>query len=275
MPNNFSASSSPAGGGADSQASDSVLIQLEGVTKQYGDKWAVRGLDLKLRAGEVYAFLGPNGAGKTTTIKMITGLLRPTAGVIRVAGFDLLTQGDLARKHLSYVPDQPHLYDKLSGRDFLRFTREIHGLLQSDLAGREEELIDLFELGDFVDDLTETYSHGMRQRLVFAAALLHRPKALVVDEPMVGLDPRSARIVKDLLRSIASAGASVLLCTHTLAIVEEIADRIGILSYGKLIREGTLAQLREESGAQMSLEDYFLRVTEIERASRTLAPTRR
>src|SRR6516164_7166283 len=184
------------------------MISLEKVSKTYGTKPAVINLDLHIEAGELFAFLGPNGAGKTTTIKMITGLLFPTSGTIRVGGYDLRRDGDKARALISYVPDQPYLYEKLTGREFLRFIADMYGLSRD--AGRQRiaEMIDLFSLHGFIDDLTERYSHGMRQRTVFASALLHQPRILIVDEPTVGLDPRSVRLLKDLLRREANAGVT-------------------------------------------------------------------
>ena len=237
------------------------LIQLEDVSKYYGKKCAVSGLSLAIPSGEIFAFLGPNGAGKTTTIKMLTGLLQPTEGRVVVAGYDLTDSSPEARRQLAYVPDEPHLYDKLSGRDFLQFVRDIYGLSGPKVADREQELIQTFEMSDYLDSLAETYSHGMRQRLVFAAALLHDPQVLIVDEPMVGLDPRSTRIVKNLLTQVARQGRTVFMSTHTLAIAEEVADRIGIIHRGRLIRCGTLAELSAESDPRHSLEDFFLMVT--------------
>lgn len=235
-------------------------ILVENVSKQYGDKWAVRELSLSIPPGELFAFLGPNGAGKTTTIKMITGLLRPTQGRVEVAGHSVATDSLEARRLISYVPDQPYLYEKLTGRDFLKFIRDVYELNGS-ARDYEEELVDTFGMQDFVADLIETYSHGMRQRLAFAAAMLHRPKVLIVDEPMVGLDPKSMRIVKDLLRKTTREGTTVFMSTHTLGIAEEVADRIGIIHRGRLIRCGTLAELRGLAVGAPSLEDFFLEVT--------------
>ena len=238
-----------------------AMIDLREVTKRYGSKVAVSELSLQVPAGELFAFLGPNGAGKTTTIKMLTGLLRATSGSVLIAGHEAATASSAIRGLISYVPDQPFVYEKLSGREFLHFTREIQGLSGSEVERYEGELIDLFEMRDYVDDLSETYSHGMRQRLAFVSALLHRPKVLIVDEPMVGLDPKSVRIVKDLLRDSALGGATVFMSTHTLTIAEEVADRIGIIHQGRLVRCGSMAQLREEGAEGLSLEEFFLGVT--------------
>lgn len=237
------------------------MIELHEVSKLYGDKLAVDGLSLTVSRGELFAFLGPNGAGKTTTIKMLCGLLFPTRGVIRIGGYDVQKQGDLARQIISYVPDQPFLYEKLSGREFLEFIREMYGM--DPVLGRKriEDLIDIFELGSFVDELTESYSHGMKQRTVFAAALLHQPEVLIVDEPMVGLDPKSQRLVKDLMRQEVARGGTVFMSTHLLGDVEELATRIGIVHRGRLIGCGTLDTLRKQAAHDGSLEDVFLRLT--------------
>src|SRR5207249_11324849 len=205
------------------------------VTTTSGSKTAVHRLSLRIAAGELFAFLGPNGAGKTTTLKLLCGLLFPTAGTVRVGGYDLQTDGDRARQLISFVPDQPYLYEKLTGREFLQFIADMYGMPREHGLERIEKMIDLFKLGDFVDDLTERYSHGMRQRTVFAAALLHEPRVLIVDEPTVGLDPRSIRLLKDLLRQEAKRGVTIFLSTHSLDIAEELADRIGIVHCGRLI----------------------------------------
>ena len=238
------------------------MIDIADVTKQYGPKVAVRDLSLHVPAGELFAFLGPNGAGKTTTIKMLCGLLFPTSGTVKVGGFDLATHGDRARALISYVPDQPYLYDKLTGREFLQFTADLYAMPAERSREKIAEVIELFHLDDFVDDLTERYSHGMRQRTVFAAALVHDPKLLIADEPTVGLDPKSIRELKALLRQLAGNGMTVFLSTHTLDIAEELADRIGIIDHGRLIGCGTLADLRKQAAMDGSLEDLFMAITE-------------
>lgn len=238
------------------------MIRLEHVTKRYGDFLAVNDLSLLVPPGELFACLGPNGAGKTTTIKMLCGLLRPTTGQVTVGGFDLSTHGDQARQLISYVPDQPFVYDKLTGREFLEFIAELYGMETTHARRRMGEVIELFHLREFVDDLTERYSHGMRQRLVFAAALLHEPKLLIADEPTVGLDPKSIRELKTLLRQLADAGTTIFLSTHTLDIAQELADRIGIMHHGELIGCGTLDELRSRAAHGGSLEDVFMRITE-------------
>jgi ABC-2 type transport system ATP-binding protein len=238
------------------------MIQLDHVTKSYGTKTAVRDLSLHLQPGELFAFLGPNGAGKTTTIKMLCGLLFPTSGTVRVGGFDIQREGDRARQLISYVPYQPYLYEKLTGREFLQFIADMYGMPPVDGRRRIDEMIALFGLVEFVDDLTERYSHGMRQRTVFAAALLHEPKVLIVDEPTVGLDPKSVRLLKDLLRKEANKGTTVFLSSHSLDVVQQLADRIGIVEHGRLISCGTMEALRKQAALDGSLEDVFLKLTE-------------
>lgn len=242
------------------------MIQLDKVTKQYGTKTAVFEMSLEVPAGELFAFLGPNGAGKTTTIKMLCGLLFPTSGSVRVGGFDLRTEGNRARQLLSYVPDQPYLYEKLTGREFLQFIADMYGLPREYGRQRVAEAIRQFHLGEFIDDLTERYSHGMRQRTVFASALVHEPKVLIVDEPTVGLDPRSVRQLKDLLRQQADNGTTVFLSSHSLDVVQELADRIAIVDHGRLISCGTLETLRTQAAVDGSLEEVFLKLTEPEGA---------
>jgi ABC-2 type transport system ATP-binding protein len=247
------------------------VIELVNVTKRYGTKLAVDDLSLTVPAGELFAFLGPNGAGKTTTIKMLCGLLFPTAGQVRVGGLDVQADGDRARKLISYVPDQPFLYEKLTGREFLQFVADLYGMPRERATVRMQDVIDLFALHEFVDDLSERYSHGMRQRTVFAAALIHEPKLLIVDEPTVGLDPKSIRLLKDLLRTEANRGTTVFLSTHSLDIAQELADRIGIVERGRLIGCGTLATLRKQASLDGSLEDVFLKLTEEAAAERSSA----
>lgn len=237
------------------------MIKLENVTKSYGTKTAVRDLNLEVRPGELFAFLGPNGAGKTTTIKMMCGLLFPSTGRVLIGGHDMVTDGDRARPLLSYVPDQPYLYEKLTGREFLQFIADMYGLPPAHARDRIAEVIRLFDLSPFVDDLTERYSHGMRQRTVFASALVHEPKVLIVDEPTVGLDPYSVRQLKDILRKQADLGTTVFLSSHSLDVVEELADRMAIILNGRLISCGTLKALREQAAVDGSLEKVFLALT--------------
>lgn len=235
------------------------MIELQGVTRTFGAKRAVDQLDLRVEAGELFAFLGPNGAGKTTTIKMVCGLLNPTQGRVLVGGFPADSQE--ARQLIAYVPDQPYLYEKLTGREFLRFVVEMYGLERRHASERIDQLIDTFEMSDYIDELSENYSHGMKQRVVFASALVHDPKVLIIDEPLVGLDPRSGRIVKDLLVSQARGGMAVLMSTHLLGIAEELAHTIGIIDHGRMLARGTLAEIRAQVEIHGPLEDLFLKLT--------------
>jgi ABC-2 type transport system ATP-binding protein len=238
------------------------MIEFLHVRRTYGKKVAVADLTLTVSPGELFSFLGPNGAGKTTTIKMLVGLLRPTSGTVRVCGYDAVAQPRHANQLMGYVPDEPYLYDKLSGREFLQFVADMHGLSKHETKAKIEREIANFDLAAFVDELAENYSHGMKQRLAFAAALLHDPRVLVVDEPIVGLDPRSVRLVKDLLRRKAREGVAVFMSTHSLFVAEEISDRIGIVELGELKFLGTLAELRNQVAAQhTSLEDLYLQIT--------------
>lgn len=235
------------------------MICFQGVSRSYGDNVAVRQLDLEIGTGELFALLGHNGAGKTTTIKMLVGLLRPGSGAVTINGADVVEQTRQAVQQIGYVPDQPYLYDKLSGREFLSFVAEMHGLSRPETRDRIDVEIERFGLAAFVDELTESYSHGMKQRTVFASAMLHHPRVLVVDEPLVGLDPHSMRLVKNLLRERAEEGVSVLMSTHTLTAAEEIADRIGIMSQGELLFCGTMDELRQQQNdPSHSLESMYL-----------------
>jgi ABC-2 type transport system ATP-binding protein len=238
------------------------MIQFEHVSRHYGKKVAVSDLNLEIPSGELFAFLGPNGAGKTTTIKMVVGLLRPSSGTVRLCGHDVSTNHSGANRLLGYVPDVPYLYDKLSGIEFLQFIGEMYGLSSREGAAKIAQQVEAFCLGDFLDELTESYSHGMKQRLAFAAAMLHDPKVLVIDEPMVGLDPRSVRLVKDLLRTKVAEGQTIFMSTHLLSIAEEIADRVGIIDQGQLKFLGTLDELRQTlSTRETSLEHLYLNFT--------------
>ncbi len=241
-----------------------MSIEISKLTKRFGSKVAVNELTLHVRRKELYAFLGPNGAGKTTTLKVVTGLLRPTSGMVRVGGYDVHAEGVEARRLMSYVPDEPFLYEKLSGREFLFFVGRMYGMDPATCRTKVDELSERFGTGEYLDELTEGYSHGMRQRVVISAAMLHDPKVLVIDEPMVGLDPRSSRFVKDVLRERVAEGMCVLMSTHTLSIAEEVADRVGILHRGKLIAEGTVDELRSRGHTSGKLEDTFLTLTDEE-----------
>ena len=238
------------------------MIRLTNLTKRYGSFTAVDGLDLEIPAGTLFGFLGPNGAGKTTTLRMIAGILKPTGGRIEIAGQDVTANPLAAKSRLGYIPDRPFVYDKLTGAEFLRFTASLFGQDGPMIERRIEELLEVFELGPWKDELTESYSHGMRQKLIISSALVHRPEVIVVDEPMVGLDPKSGRLLKDLFRKFVERGGTVLMSTHTLEIAEGMCDRIAIIRGGKLIACGTMAELREQHEAgDSTLEELFLKLT--------------
>ncbi|MGB8213228.1 MAG: ABC transporter ATP-binding protein [Anaerolineales bacterium] len=239
-----------------------TLIETNALVKRYGDKVAVNNVSFNVQAGEVFGFLGPNGAGKTTTIKIIVGLLRPTSGTVRVAGYDVQAQPLQAKAASGYVPDTPNLYAKLTGRELLRFVGELYSLERPRVAQRTEELLRVLDLADVADNTIDSYSHGMQQKASLAAALMHDPKVLVLDEPTVGLDPKSARLIKDILRQMANRGAAVFLSTHILEIAERMCDRIGIIDKGELVAVGSMSELRSLGKAgEVSLEDIFLGLT--------------
>ncbi len=239
------------------------MIRFEHVTRSYGNRVAVSDLDLSVSQGELLALLGHNGAGKTTSLKMLVGLLRPSEGLVTVGPYNVVDHPREASSLIGYVPDQPYLYDKLSGREFLEFVASMYGLTTVESREAVAREAERFQLGEFLDQLTESYSHGMRQRTVFAAALIHQPDVLVVDEPMVGLDPHSIRLVKDLLRNYADQGKTVLMSTHTLSIAEEIADRVAVMKMGELIFDGQVEELRSQvSTGGDSLESLYLALME-------------
>jgi len=237
-------------------------IALYAACKSYGRQVAVRNLTLEVARGELFAFLGPNGAGKTTTIKMIVGLLQPDEGSVKVCGHSIGANGLAAKARLAYVPDLPFLYDKLTGREFLYFVAEMFGISVEERDRRLDVLLRQLDIGDYLNQLTESYSHGMKQKVVLAAALLHQPEVLVIDEPMVGLDPRTVRAVKDLFLEHTRRGGTIFMSTHTLEVAEALADRIGIIHRGELVAVGTLAELRSQAQRRQSLEDIFLALTE-------------
>jgi len=237
-------------------------IELHSVVKRYGQTMAVNGLSLSVKPGELFAFVGPNGAGKTTTIKMIVGLLHPDEGQVQICGQSIGENGLTVKSFIAYVPDQPFLYDKLTGNEFLRFVARMYGVSAHRRDQIIEELSDRFAMNGFLDQMTEGYSHGMKQKVVIASALLHDPWVLVIDEPMVGLDPRTVREVKDLFSERARQGGTLFMSTHTLEVAEAIADRIGIISHGQLVAVGTMAELRAQADQQHSLEEIFLQLTE-------------
>ena len=240
---------------------DNALIRIENLTKNFDEVCAVKNLSLTIPAGEVFAFLGPNGAGKTTTIKAMTGLLRPTQGRAIIGGYDIQEQPFEAKRLIGYIPDHPYVYEKLSGVEFFRFIGDLFGVPRDIQEKRTEQYFQIFSLMDARDKLIENYSHGMRQKLVMSISLMHDPKALVIDEPMVGLDPQSMKIVKRLFRETAEKGAAVFLSTHLLSVAEEVADRIGLIHKGQLIFLGTLEEMRRFARREGNLEDLFLELT--------------
>jgi len=239
------------------------MIQLTNLSKRYGKFTAVNDISLEIPRGTLYGLLGPNGAGKTTTMRMIAGILRPTSGTISVAGFDVVTHPMEAKHRLGFIPDRPFVYDKLTGAEFLRFVAGLYGQGGAEVDRRSDELLELFELTPWKHELTESYSHGMRQKLIISSALIHRPEVIVVDEPMVGLDPKSARLLKDILRHFVDRGGTVLMSTHTLEIAEVMCDEIGIVSAGQVAAAGTMDKIREQTAASgdASLEELFLKLT--------------
>ncbi len=239
------------------------MIAIDCLNKKFGNFHAVRDLNLRIPPGEVFGFLGPNGAGKTTTIRMMVGLIKPTSGRVFIDGKDISRQPEEAKAILGFIPDRPYLYEKLTGREFLEFIADLHGLDSGDKRQKRiGELLFFFDLEDWGRELVESYSHGMRQRLIIAAALLHRPKVLIVDEPMVGLDPKGARLVKRLFFELAEKGMTIFMSTHSLEMAENMCRRIGIINEGRLIAVGTMEELREKAqSTDERLEPLFLKLT--------------
>lgn len=235
-------------------------VRLDHLTKVFGQLKAVDRLSLDLAPGEIFVFLGPNGAGKTTTIKMLVGLLIPTSGSITVDGMNLVDSPEEVKRIIGYVSDEPYLYEKLTGAEFMDFVGTLYGVLGDGFTTRRDRLLALFQLDSAADRLIETYSHGMRQRLVYASVFLHEPRLLVVDEPTVGLDPQGMRLVRSLFRKLADQGGTVLLSTHVLPLAEAVADRIGIVHNGRLIACGTQEEIVRLQPESRSLEECFLRL---------------
>jgi len=238
------------------------MIQLRSLTKRYGRFTAVDSIDLSVTRGEIFGFLGPNGAGKTTTLRMIAGILRPTGGTVHIGGVDVVKDPMRAKAKLGYIPDRPFIYEKLTGAEFLRFVAGLYDQQGPEIDNRARELLALFDLEDWRDEMVESYSHGMRQKLIISSAFVHRPEAIVVDEPMVGLDPKAARILKDLFREYVSRGHTIMMSTHTLEVAESLCDRIAIIQSGTIRADGTMAELRSQSmDGTERLESIFLKLT--------------
>lgn len=237
------------------------MIRIKNLEKRYGKFQALHPLNLHVKKGEVFGFLGPNGAGKTTTIRTLAGVLTPTAGTVHIDGIDIISNPVQSKKKVGYIPDRPYLYDKLTAREFLTFVGQLYGLSPDQIRERGELLLKENGLLDRSDELIEAYSHGMKQRLVLSSALLHNPPLLIVDEPMVGLDPHGARQIKDRFREIADSGRTVFLSTHSLDVAQEVCDRVGILFKGRLVALETVEDLLEKQNSG-DLEDVFLKITE-------------
>jgi ABC-2 type transport system ATP-binding protein len=238
------------------------VIAIHDLVRRYGSFAAVDGVSLDVSPGQIHGFLGPNGAGKTTTLKIVAGLLKPTSGRVLVNGHDIAIDPEAAKMSLGFIPDRPFIYEKLTAGEFLRFHGGLYGMDGTALDGRVREMLDLFELGRWEHELVESFSHGMKQRLVMCAAFLHRPRALVVDEPMVGLDPRGARLIKDVFRSMAADGVAILMSTHTLEVAQEMCDRISIIHKGRIIAQGSVAEIRAMGDSQGDhLTSVFLKLT--------------
>jgi ABC-2 type transport system ATP-binding protein len=237
------------------------MIAISNLVKRYGSFVAVDGISLDVAPGEIHGFLGPNGAGKTTTLRMIAGLLQPTAGQVVVNGHDMAANPEAAKASLGFIPDRPFIYDKLTAAEFLRFHGGLYGL-NGAVDARVSEMLDLFELRRWENELIESFSHGMKQRLVMSSAFMHRPHAVAVDEPMVGLDPRGARLIKDVLRRMSDRGVAILMSTHTLEVAEEMCHRVSIILKGRIIAHGTVDEVRAQAGADDThLTSVFLKLT--------------
>jgi ABC-2 type transport system ATP-binding protein len=239
------------------------MIELRNLTKMFGNIVAVNQLNLSVSKGEIFGFIGPNGAGKTTTLKIMSGILAPTEGSVMIDGINMARQPEKAKQRMGYIPDRPFLYEKLTGMEFLRFTADLFGVEDGLFKGKSESLLNKFSIYDWRDELIESYSHGMKQRLIISAALLHEPKVLIIDEPMVGLDPAGIRMMKKLFRDLAEKGTTLFMSTHTLSVAEDVCDRIGVIHKGKLIAIGTVEDLKDSARVEEGdLEKVFLILTE-------------
>lgn len=239
------------------------MIALNNLNKTYGETRAVRQLNLTIPKGEIFGFIGPNGAGKTTTIKMMGGILIPTSGTVHICGLDIKDHPEAAKQKIGFIPDRPYLYEKLTGMEFLKFMADLYGVAPDVFPKKARNNLEMFTLDDWGNELIEAYSHGMKQRLIMAAALLHDPEVIIVDEPMVGLDPIGIKLVKDLFKSLSKAGVTVFLSTHTLQVAEDLCHRIGIINKGRLVATGSPEQLKQDlQKSDADLEQVFLRLTQ-------------
>ncbi len=238
------------------------MIELENLTRKYGDFKAVDDLNLTVEKGEIFGFVGPNGAGKTTTIKMLGGLIAPTHGAVKICGISMADQPEQAKNRIGFIPDRPYLYEKLTGMEFLKFIADLYGVAEDRFLKKAEDMLKMFSLSDWGNELVESYSHGMKQRLIMASALLHDPEVIIVDEPLVGLDPLGIKMVKELFKKLAAEGASVFMSTHTLTVAEDVCNRIGIINHGKIIATGTTEDLKIKAGVnEAAFEEVFLLLT--------------
>ena len=238
------------------------MIELKNLTKNYGEFQAVNDLSLCVKKGEVFGFIGPNGAGKTTTIKIMSGILEPTKGTVTIAGINMREAPEKAKSKIGFIPDRPYLYEKLTGIEFLRFTADLYGVSEEAFEATAFKILKDFSLAEWADALIESYSHGMKQRLIMSAALLHDPEVIIVDEPMVGLDPAAIMMVKSLFRELAGQGVTIFMSTHTLKVAEDICDRIGVINKGRLIAMGTTRELQREANVtETDLERVFFNLT--------------
>jgi ABC-2 type transport system ATP-binding protein len=239
------------------------MIELTGLTKRYTDLVAVNDLNLFVPQGEIFGFIGPNGAGKTTTINMMGGIAAPTSGSVTICGIRMEEYPEKAKRKIGFIPDRPYLYEKLTAMEFLEFTADLYGVNENDFLARSQEQLEMFLLSEWSNELIESYSHGMKQRLVMAAALLHEPEVIIVDEPMVGLDPVAIKMVKELFRRLAAEGVTIFMSTHTLEMAEDICDRIGVIHKGSLVASGTPEDLKRlTDSSEADLEQVFMRLTE-------------
>jgi ABC-2 type transport system ATP-binding protein len=240
------------------------MIELAGLTKRYTNLVAVNDLNIFVPKGEIFGFIGPNGAGKTTTINMMGGITAPTSGSVVICGIRMEEHPEKAKSKIGFIPDRPYLYEKLTAMEFLEFTADLYGVDENDFLARAQEQLEMFLLSEWSNELIESYSHGMKQRLVMAAALLHEPEVIIVDEPMVGLDPVAIKMVKELFRQLAAEGVTIFMSTHTLKVAEDICDRIGVIHKGSLVANGTPADLRSltDDAGDADLEQVFIRLTE-------------
>ncbi|MEE8414775.1 MAG: ABC transporter ATP-binding protein [Desulfobacterales bacterium] len=239
------------------------MIELQHLSKKFSKTVAVNDLTLNIQTGEVFGFIGPNGAGKTTTIKMMGGILEPSSGVVLICGVNMKTEPERAKSKIGFIPDQPYLYEKLTGMEFLNFTADLYKMNNEAFIQKAQDKLDMFSLSDWSNELIEAYSHGMKQRLIMAAALLHDPEVIIVDEPMVGLDPAGIQMVKELFRNLAAEGVTIFMSTHSLNVAEDVCDRIGIINKGSLIVTGTIEDLRQHADVMdAGLEQVFMKLTQ-------------